>query len=360
MAASNSESGSTVVNTRTSAGITPGYSRVFAIVSLLLLSSFFEPSVLSTAASNTEFRRSGDLIGAFAAFRKAAGDRVFGLTLVGSDGWLFLAKRTTMQDYQHSVGLRTEVLLELQTQLDRLDADLRKEGRTLLVVVPPDKASIYPQYMPPEIPVFPRASRLDDLVVMMQSHGTTRIVDLRAALIAASATHQVYYRTDSHWNDLGAYHAYVEIMNALSADDPRLEPHPLADFQERIGGSANRELARIMGLRDLVEPGLELMPEFPSGTETVTTPLPEVEDMWVTTSQNAGLPRLLVFRDSFYFWLSKFVEPHFSRTTVVHYNRLGDGTSMNDWIGRAAPTIVIIEVVEDSLEQILPALESRP
>ncbi len=81
------------MNTNTTAGTIPGYSRVFAIMSLLLLSSFFTPAVLSNAASNTEFRWSRDLIGAFAAFRKAAGDRVFGLTLVGGDGWLFLAKR---------------------------------------------------------------------------------------------------------------------------------------------------------------------------------------------------------------------------------------------------------------------------
>ncbi len=136
-------------------------------------------------------------------------------------------------------------------------------------------------------------------------------------------------------------------MKALSAGDPRLEPHALADFTERTGASTNRDLARIMGLRSLVEPDLELMPEFPSGTETVTTQLPNVEDMWVTTSQDASLPRLLVFRDLFYFWLAKFVEPHFSETTVVHYNRLGDGASMNDWIRKAAPDIVIIEVVEE-------------
>ncbi len=178
------------MNTSTSATIIPGYSRMFAIISLLLLSSFFTPAVLSKGASNEEFRWSRDFIGAYAAFRKAAGDRVFGLTLVGGDGWLFLAKRTTIQDYQHSVGLRTEVLLALQTQLDRLDADLRKEGRMLLVVVPPDKASIYPRYMPPEIPVFERASRLDDLVAMMQKsrHDTRRGPEGRARSRPAQRT----------------------------------------------------------------------------------------------------------------------------------------------------------------------------
>lgn len=68
----------------------------------------------------------------------------------------------------------------------------------------------------------------------------------------------------------------------------------------------------------------------------------------------------VVFRGWFDFELAKLIETDFSRVTVLHYNRLGDGVTVDDWIRQTSPDVVIIETVERDLDQILPMLEQRP
>lgn len=336
------------------------YSGIFLGLMLVIAFAVLAASGRSPTAFSSSGLFSRDLVGLFSALRRSAGDRVFDQAVIGREGWIYLADKPSMQDYQHTVGLRTGMLESLQMQLDRFSAVLKDKEITLVVVITPDKSSIYPQYMPREIPVLNQSSRLDDFVAFMKAQGSTRIVDLRAALMQASAKQQLYYKTDTHWTDLGAYYAYAEIMNALSEDYPILKPRPLSDFEYRTGPSSTMDLSRVMGLWSLQEESVQLVPRFQNQTLTINFPLSAFQDMWFTTNTNPDLPRLLVFRDSFYFSLAKFIEPHFSRTTVLHYNRLGENATLDDWVRATSPDVVIVETLERSLEQILPVLQKRP
>lgn len=40
----------------------------------------------------------------------------------------------------------------------------------------------------------------------------------------------IYFRTDTHWSELGAYYAYVEMMKYIRKDFPNATSHPLSDF----------------------------------------------------------------------------------------------------------------------------------
>jgi hypothetical protein len=242
-----------------------------------------------------------------------------------------------------------------------LHADLANEGKTLLLVIPPNKTTVYPEYMPQHIPVMGATSRLDQFAEYMRANGHVRIVDLRATLIRASNNQLTYYRTDSHWNDLGAYYGYVDILNALSAEYPALKPHGLSDFAyEPDAGGTVTDLPGTMGLFPFEEAGPRLTPRFPSQTETITVPLSDGTDMLVTTNQNQRLPRLLIFEDSFYDSLAKFLEPHFSHITALSYREFPGAahSRLADWIRTDNPDIVIIECVERSLEELFPLLES--
>jgi hypothetical protein len=66
-------------------------------------------------------------------------------------------------------------------------------------------------------------------------------------------------------------------------------------------------------------------------------------------------PKLLVFHDSSYASLAKFMLPHFSSIWSVD---LGSGTgSWNaGWVEQADPDIVMIQLVERYLDTLLPAL----
>jgi hypothetical protein len=57
-------------------------------------------------------------------------------------------------------------------------------------------------------------------------------------LFAEKANTRVYHKTDTRWNERGAFFAYQKIMQRLSQDLPEILPKTLADFNpsEEIAG----------------------------------------------------------------------------------------------------------------------------
>jgi len=331
------------------------YSSAFSALVLILLISFVFKSGLSLASISTDFRWRRSLISLYTSFRLKLGDRVYNETLVGKDGWFFYTDDFSIDDYQKIIEFRPNKLARLQKRLDRLNADLKAEGVILLVVIPPDKSTIYPQYMPGAIPVVGQKSRLDQFIEYMKLNGNTDILDLRSALLTASRSRDIYHKTDTHWNDVGAYYAYEQIMNALSSSYPSLTPHGMSDYKYTYAGNSVHDLSLLMGLSNYTEENWLLKPDFAIQLEQTRTVLPDGRYIGTVTNADTRLPKLLVFRDSFYEPLAHFIEPHFSRVKTIPFTYKKDVWSL-DWIQREKPDIVIIEVAERVLDICLPML----
>src|SRR5512133_762707 len=158
-------------------------------------------------------------------------DQVYSNLLIGRGDWLVLTAEQSLDYYQGALPFSQEDLFQIQQRLDGTRAFLKEKGVTFLVVVAPDKNSIYAEYVPAEIRKVSPQSRLDQLLAYERQHGQTQILDLRPALLQAREANQVFYRTDTHWNSYGAYAGYVEVLNALRQDFPMLKPHALADYR---------------------------------------------------------------------------------------------------------------------------------
>ena len=332
------------------------YSCVFSVLILILLISFIPVSGFTLSAVSNDFRWRGHLIDFYTSFRLKVGDRVFNKAVIGKDGWIFYTGEESIQDYQNTDPLKKKKLSILQRELSRLSADLDKRGITLLIVIAPNKSTIYSQYMPDEIPVIGERSRLDQFVEFMNLHGSLPIVDLRQTLLDASQSQAVYFKTDTHWNDMGAYYGYVEIMDSLSPDYPNLEPHPLSDFEYKNAGKTAKDLPLLMGLPNYKEENWVLIPKFDVNLKETSVALPD-SIFYIRTITNIDnrLPKLLVFGDSFYGALAHFVEPHFSRVVRIPFTA-AEGIWSLDWLQREDPDIVIIEVTERYIDVTLPML----
>ena len=267
-----------------------------------------------------------DLIRMFNLFRIKVGDRVFPNVVIGDDGWFFYTAEYSMEDYQHVDRLTTKRLEMLRANLDALNKKLLKKGTILIVVIAPDKQTIYPQYMPDEIPVFEGPSRLDQFVTYMQEKGETHVIDLRPVLKQASQTSQVYYKTDTHWNKLGAYYAYQEILSALSAYNSSIKARPLTDYKISYQ-NASFDVSRILGIDTVFKEEKVILKEI--------SPL-KVE------KKNA--PKILVYHDSFFGALKPLLKPHF-RMSVVNYNKKGVKWNVSH-TEQEKYDFVVIEVVE--------------
>lgn len=326
----------------------------FVVITLLLLAVLGSvPSAFSQEFGDN-FRWHRELVAFFARIRYEAGDHVFHNTVRGDEGWIFFTGDASLKDYQHVGRLAPKDLERFRRNMDKLDSFVGQQQGTLLLVIAPDKSTTYPAFMPAQIPVLGTSSPSDQFVEYMGTSGSFPLLDLRPVLGTYANEGRLFYKTDTHWNELGAYFAYMEIMRALSPAFPDLSPRPLADFDAGITVARGRtDLPQIMGGLDLPDevPALRLRNPEPFST-TVTRLSPH--NLVVEAVNPSGPPyRLLIFGDSFSDSLRKFLMLDFGRVTTVPYNALSPN-DFYDWILREHPDAVVIEVAERLLGNLIP------
>lgn len=286
--------------------------------------------------------------------RVAIGDRVFANAIIGKDGWLFQTSEEVMRDFQNDMPLPEKQLENIQQNLDKIAAHFKQQGTSLVVVVAPNKGSIYPDYLPDEIQKLNQKSRFDQVVEYLQQHGETRILDLRQELIASRAEHLVYYQTDSHWTDYGAYIAYRGILSSLKESHSQIIPRSLSDFVPESEGRVTMDLATLIGSVRIKEEKTILKPKDPT-TSTLHN-LKLDDGRWITLSwnQKRDLPHAVVYYDSFLYPIIPWFNDHFSQVTYIpHYANLS--TWNLSWVSQQQADVVIVEIAEKYIQD-LPVL----
>ncbi|MGD0768017.1 MAG: hypothetical protein ABSB42_07460 [Tepidisphaeraceae bacterium] len=278
-------------------------------------------------------------------------DEMDGNVVIGKDGWLFLRPEgdENFIAYRGLNPLSDEQLDAWQNLLEKRNAWLAARGIPYLVVVPPDKQTIYPERLPPELtPVRPE-SRLDQLVNRLrQSHSPIHFLDLRPALLAAKPYGLLYHRTDTHWNDSGAFVGYREIIHAVKDLLPQwnIVPQTLEDFTVGSPGAEVGDLARMMDMPDQYpDQGFPLIrkkfyPVDPALSDTHRVVTIDNHDPKV----KLNLPRLVFYRDSFGIGLVPMLGPHFSRIVYAFQYTMDPAL-----IQLQKPDLVIDEFLERNL-----------
>ncbi|CAG0976627.1 hypothetical protein ANAEL_01488 [Anaerolineales bacterium] len=324
------------------------YSGVFSILFFsILLVQLFIPNFNLDSISEKFLWRMG-LIKEFNAFRYAVGDTIFNGGLVGKDSWLFYTGDYSIHDYQKTELMGPSRLGYLVGMLESLDKQVTQNGGTVWVMIPPDKNTIYPQYMPHQIPVIGQTSRLDQLTDYLQKNTEINLLDLRPLFIDVSQSSQIYYRFDAHWNCLGAYYGSNELLTQVSALHPEVQTRPLTDYKLGSMTDSTLDIARVMGL-ELQEETVTLTPKFPIGSISYESYDDSAAIMAAANSQT-DLPTALVIHDSFYTeCLNQFLEPQFSQVIFSHYEK----TKFSDYlklIETEKPDVVIVEFAERHIE----------
>jgi hypothetical protein len=268
--------------------------------------------------------------------------------LLGRAGWLFLSGRGRLESYRRADPFSPVDLALLERRFAARRDWLAARGIAYLFVVAPDKHNVYREFMPASVtPVRPR-SQLDQLVQHLAGHASVDLLDLKPALLAAKGEGPLYPRTDSHWGELGAWVGYREILARLAPRFPGLEPWPLADFalvpREGDGG----DLAKLLGLPDLLrERWVRLVPRRPRAARVVVQHHEEEcpEAVWrVTEHPDGRLPAAVLLHDSFMFALADFLSEHFRRAAYHLYREFDPAL-----IARERPDVVIELVAERTL-----------
>ena len=284
---------------------------------------------------------------------------------MGREKWLFLRQEQQVQDYRRRARLTEEELERWRRALVGRREWLAARGIRYLFTVSPDKASIYPEMMPDWLRPAQGPSRIEQLMAWLEEKSDFRLHYPREALLARKGEGLLYFRTDSHWNHLGAYHAYRDLMQRVARLLPGKAPHPLEIYLPResrhrgdlaLGlGLENigREPSRTLVLPEACRPGLR------EGCEPPFSPRRPQAAVTLTDGPPGTKHRLLVFHDSFGEYLILNLASHFAVASFAGnppkdpgwFRRYVDLAEHPKALG-AKPDLVIEQRVERNLHDI--------
>ena len=162
---------------------------------------------------------------------------------VGSGGWLFLADELRF-DTDGSANLNTRAKL-----FGGASQGLDRQGVKLVIALVPDKARLYSgRLISGHYPAYNLSRYEDALAAIRKQHVT--VVDLLAPLTAAASQGQVYYSSDTHWNQHGAQVSADAVALGVRKLGVELEKTTFVTAATGQKTERTGDLIRLMGLGD--------------------------------------------------------------------------------------------------------------
>lgn len=284
--------------------------------------------------------------------------------IIGKSDWLYLG-----DDYEKTITTsRLKASIEDTENAEKIGVAtkawnqwLKHKGVSLYrVMLGPNKNTIYPEY-------FPRWAQTanDSATNRLLTHVDESIYfDTRSALLRAKSqfTDSLYYKTDTHWNSLGAWVAFRAFTKEVARTDESLQwlteqQISVLKVSERGGGDLSNFLRMNKTLRDS-EVVITINSEHPISTEqydfetghlTASGGNPRIgsssHPLLVKSKHALNKKRVLWLRDSFGSAISPFMAATFTETLQLHY-RSTDSALFARLVDTYKPDYVFITVVE--------------
>ncbi|MBV1884034.1 MAG: hypothetical protein KUG82_20510 [Pseudomonadales bacterium] len=267
--------------------------------------------------------------------------------IVGDNDYLFYNDKAAkiFEDIQGINPFTQDELKIWKGILERKKEWLDKEGIKYLLVFSPNKHTIYPEYIPKKY--IPRSgkTRLDQFIEYMKTNSDVAILDLREPLLQAKLEKQAYYKSDTHWNDWGAYVASQTIIETVSEMFPEKSPNMDLPVSGNKTLYYDGDLSLMLGLSDIYKEDAELLTvtDQCAHTNKLTLNTVAVKNPFSTTCKQAEL-KVVVFRDSFFTAVAPFFAERFKKVDYIwnNFNHI----ILKELIHQSKPDIVIEERAE--------------
>ena len=266
--------------------------------------------------------------------------------LWGREGWLYFTQESALDDALNAIPLDAgDIATMVRTQVERQNW-LAAQGIAYLVVVAPNKATVYPEFLPAGLrPLGPR-SRLDQVLPALRQAGVA-VLDLRQTLAQAKTEHRAYLKTDTHWNRFGAYRAASAVVASLREKLPGLAPLTDAacviEEKEQPGG----DLAEMLLMPDVLTE-VDIVPRLLDARAREAAPGAYADpagqpgrDRIARETDRPDGPRAIFFHDSFTRPMVPYLAEGFSRSVFLWSHAFSP-----EIIRAERPDVVVLEVVE--------------
>jgi hypothetical protein len=273
----------------------------------------------------------------------------------GDNGWLFFLGKNGLETIRHTPVFSQQELKAWALNLEERRQWLASRHIQFLLVIAPYKASVYPEYVPESLRPVDSESRCGQLLKYLKEHTLVETVDLRQQLIAAKNQGPLYFKTDSHWNRLGAFIAYQAITTKLHSHFPAIQPLKFDNLKGIPNVEFEGDLAQLIAIQRFVtDRYTEYSPKEGFAWQLSSNP-PAGKDRFIsrnfvhpfaTEVCRSDLPSAYFIRDSFMCCLQPFLSQHFRR---AYFEWIPNYSFNARQIELEHPDVVVQEMAENHL-----------
>ena len=266
--------------------------------------------------------------------------------ILGDDNWLFyksaeevaLDDEKPIDDYQ---GINKYGETEKQLIFDNIETvNSFFKGRDIefSILICSNKESIYHEYLPNSIKQIDNTRKIDELILYLNNNSTVPVLYPYDELMEKKDMFPLYYKYDTHWNELGGFIAAQEIVECYKGEKTDISKCKIVESELE----PPRDLAGMLNMNDVFDDdvrycvndykdnvNLNLIESTPDGI------------LHVYNSNATDKRRIMVIRDSYGEALMPYLSKEFSDVIYVHRNGFDQG-----FIDVYQPDIVVYQVVE--------------
>lgn len=274
--------------------------------------------------------------------------------ILGKENWLYYAD--TADDAVGIPTISTNGAKHIANSL-QLIADYAAQYGTDFIFVPaPNKASIYPQYLPNRYLSTGQKNNLDRISDALSTTSPELLCDIRGVLRNAADAQPdklLYHKLDTHWNGHGAMLGFSAMMQSFQRSDHDFPFAAVTETQDWEGDLWN------MLFPSIQNPDRNMVYDIPQTYEYIRR-FRSMDDLNIQTSCTNGEGKLLMFRDSFGRAVIPLLSECFAQCTFIRSDRL-----TLDRLASDSYSHLICEIVERNLPQylqyapVLPAMTAE-
>ena len=184
--------------------------------------------------------------------------------LLGKEDWLFYKTENDGCPVYDYMGINHFSDVELQAMADNLilarDYFEKEKGVAFVAVTIPNKEIVYEEYMPDTIARVNAVSRGEQFAQYMQEHTDVKYVYPKNAFLEYKENYPLFYKTDTHWNHIGAFVGVQEIFKELYGTGVSPDTVQFNEMQTDFSG----DLSVIAGVADKY--AIDMVYEFDPAT----------------------------------------------------------------------------------------------
>ncbi len=262
----------------------------------------------------------------------------------GQDGWFFLGDSygDVIKASKGIVNFTETELMPLKQDLLDQERWLEEQGIRYYATIAPNKHSVYGAYLP--IAKSERTTKLEQVKKMMAGE-QFNIIDLKSNF-PDTPTLRLFHKTNTHWNDYGAFLGYLSLMQKVKNDFPDISVLSMSDFNIDTAITYQEDLTKLILVKQKEEKIVFRynIPETGYNVETATNDEGNAISRWKNDESKL---KILVFHDSFSWAWLKYLKETFNECLFIRNTRFN-----KEIIKKEKPDIVIREIVERNIDEL--------